>query len=96
MLLLRDFLNKEYLAQRQQTFDECRVILKKFGKPKNDYDLWMLEHYRYEAALAKYDLTEFKDRKELPQFNFSKALPDKEYSDLMWHRAFNHEDYFIL
>lgn len=49
----REFYGEDHYAWLQQTFDAARVYLKNCGKPKDEYDRWLISEAKWTCQAYK-------------------------------------------
>lgn len=55
MLSYRDFCGEEHYKWGKQEYDNARHYLKTCGKPKDDYDVWLIKfHKETEGLFQRY------------------------------------------
>lgn len=49
----REFLGEEFYAFCQQEYDKARVHLKNCGKPKDDYDVFLIKEAKFSSQFYR-------------------------------------------
>ena len=49
----REFLGEEFYAFCQQEYDKARVHLKNCGKPKDDYDIFLIKEAKFSSQFYR-------------------------------------------